>query len=91
MKFQNSSADERLQQVEQAELELVEVVEEDGDALCRLLNRCVAWLRPAKFCRGDADTCSHLVAWNAWVCFKKIPLKKNLFAGWLFFLSVAIL
>ena len=71
MKFQNSSADERLQQVEQAELELVEVVEEDGDALCRLLNRCVAWLRPAKFCRGDADTCSHLVAWNAWVCLKK--------------------
>eukprot|EP00435_Cladocopium_sp_Y103_P034753 s749_g9.t1 len=54
MKFQNCSADERLQQVEQAELELVEA---DGDTLCRLLNRCAAWLRPATFCReGQAET-----------------------------------
>lgn len=66
MKFQNSSADERLQQVEQAELELVEVVEEDGDALCRLLNRCVAWLRPAKFCRGDAGIQGSMEDVNLW-------------------------
>lgn len=53
IKFQNSSADERLQLVEQAELDLEDA--EDGDAFCRLLNRCVPWLRPAKFCReGDA-------------------------------------
>ena len=63
IKFQNSSADEGLQLVEQAELDLEAA--EDGDALCLLLNGCVPWLRPAKFCReGDADTWSQLIAWN---------------------------
>ena len=66
-KFHNSSWDERLKKLQQAEEELKEELKQpDSNRLCRLLNRCAAWLRPARMLGGEEPEAS-VVEMKCWL------------------------